>query len=188
MNHKTTSSTISESLPWESIRSRGHIFNLPVVPLHEALFDEVSERKDMPNLLAKALSQYTIPPNYHSHKVVVDSRGSDDLVYPCALYIDGLPYSITDSVVGVWLVNLLTDRRHLIGVLRKRLVCHCGCKSWCTFSRYSDFSPGAWLHSLLASIHVLVMTIPFFVTQRRCEEIAEWTEVGVQSSNMEHSR
>ena len=54
-------------------------------------------------------------------------------VIPLSLYMDGVPYSHTDSVIGVWICNMLTGVRHLSLVIRKRLVCKCGCRAWCTF-------------------------------------------------------
>ena len=47
--------------------------------------------------------------------------------------MDGVRYSITDSVLGIWVMNWVTGRRHLWGLVRKRLVCRCGCKGWCTY-------------------------------------------------------
>ena len=52
---------------------------------------------------------------------------------PIAIYMDGVPYSLTDSVVGFWVVNLVTEARHLFMVVRKRFTCKCGCRGWCTF-------------------------------------------------------
>ena len=37
-----------------------------------------------------------------------------------------------DSVTGYWLVNLLTGRRHLFFTMRKKNMCRCGCKGWCS--------------------------------------------------------
>jgi hypothetical protein len=44
-----------------------------------------------------------------------------------------LPYSQTDSVVGVWMINMISGMRHMIAVIRKRICCACGCRSFCTF-------------------------------------------------------
>ena len=32
----------------------------------------------------------------------------------------------------MWIVNLATNRRHVTIVLRKRELCRCACKGWCT--------------------------------------------------------
>ena len=52
---------------------------------------------------------------------------------PLALYMDGVQYSLVDRAVGIWMINLLTQCRHLIGVIRKKLICKCGCRGWRTF-------------------------------------------------------
>jgi len=72
-------------------------------------------------------------PCYYSNPVVEAGMEDGELVLPTALYMDGVPYSLTDSVVGVWLVNLVTGNRSLLAMVRKRLVCKCGCNGWCTF-------------------------------------------------------
>ena len=47
--------------------------------------------------------------------------------------MDALPYSLVDSVIGVWLINLITGARHVMMVVRKKIVCACGCRGWCTY-------------------------------------------------------
>jgi len=69
-------------------------------------------------------------------------RATGGLMACLALYIDGVPYSITDSVVGFWVSCLATGQRCLFGVLRKRHVCKCGCRGWCTFHAF--FRMIAW--------------------------------------------
>eukprot|EP00969_Alexandrium_andersonii_P071158 3141743-Alexandrium_andersonii.AAC.1 len=71
-----------------------------------------------------------ISPSYTEHPGV---KGRADQPLPIALYMDGLPYTITDSVVGVWLQCLISKRRVLVAVVRKRLACRCGCRGWDTF-------------------------------------------------------
>ena len=55
------------------------------------------------------------------------------LVAPVGLYMDSLPYSLVDSVLGVWLINLITGARHVLLIIRKKIVCNCGCRGWCTY-------------------------------------------------------
>ena len=35
--------------------------------------------------------------------------------------MDSLPYSLVDSVLGVWLINLITGARHVLLIIRKKL-------------------------------------------------------------------
>ena len=53
---------------------------------------------------------------------------------PYMFYLDGVPYSHTDSVTGVWLKNCITGERLLLLVLRKRQTCRCGCRGWCSYN------------------------------------------------------
>ena len=53
--------------------------------------------------------------------------------FPLALYLDGVPYTKLDGVIGFWIYNLVTNVRHLLGVIRKSKICRCGCRGWCSF-------------------------------------------------------
>ena len=73
-----------------------------------------------------------MPPAYHDHPVVRE-RGpdvGDELVALVALFLDCLPYSLIDSVLGLWIHLLPTDKRFLFGLLRNRTVCKRGCRGW----------------------------------------------------------
>ena len=55
-----------------------------------------------------------------------------------AIYLDGVAYQAKkigyDSVIGFWFVNLLTQKRHVIAMVRKKNLCRCGCGGWRTLS------------------------------------------------------
>eukprot|EP00969_Alexandrium_andersonii_P272161 12028610-Alexandrium_andersonii.AAC.1 len=53
----------------------------------------------------EAMSSGTLPEAYFQHPVV--KRHGAGRVCPLALYCDDVPYSGTDSVLGVWIENLL---------------------------------------------------------------------------------
>ena len=105
-------------------------FKLMVRMPYENLDDELNSDPAITVKLQEAIDSRDLPPSYFDHPVVL---GTPDPVLPCALYMDGLPYSLTDSVVGVWLVNLITNSRSMVALVRKRLVCKCGCQGWCTY-------------------------------------------------------
>ena len=67
---------------------------------------------------------------YQDHPVV--AKHPAEQVVPLALYMDGVPFLKRDSCLGFWVTNLVTDRRHLAVVLRKREFCRCGCRAWCS--------------------------------------------------------
>ena len=73
-----------------------------------------------------------LPPSFKDNPIV-RAASPDELVFPVALFMDGLPYSETDSVNAVWLVNMITGKRSILATIRKRITCACGCRGWCTF-------------------------------------------------------
>ena len=120
--------------------------SLPTLPPHESFSSDITEDATYSVKLAEMLSA-GMPPAYTEHPVVRSAR-DDELVAPLALYADAVPYSQTDSVLGFWLVNLVTQRRYLAVALRKRICCKCGCKGWCTF--HAVFEWLAWSVRALA--------------------------------------
>jgi hypothetical protein len=110
------------------------VHTIQVMPPHEIL----AEAMQAPAYLEKVgefLASTTMPPAYEEHVVVRSARQEDPeaVVVPLCLYMDAVPYSQTDSVLGVWVECLATSRRWLCAVLRKRHVCKCGCKGWCSY-------------------------------------------------------
>ena len=49
---------------------------------------------------------------------------------PVAVFTDGVAYSHTDSVLGVWEINMISQKRHVVALIRKRQMCKCGCQGW----------------------------------------------------------
>ena len=79
-----------------------------------------------------------LPPCYMQH-VVAQERGHR--AWPLALYVDGVPTTSKDGMLGFWVYSLLTQKRHLCVALRKSSLCRCGCRGWCT------------LHGVFAFLH-----------------------------------
>jgi hypothetical protein len=98
---------------------------------HEALNEDVLADQSFVAGLQQAITNKSLPQRYYEHPVVLQNPSK--LVLPMAIFIDGLPYSLTDSVIGFWLVNLSTGARYFFAALRKRHVCSCGCRGWCTY-------------------------------------------------------
>eukprot|EP00971_Amphidinium_carterae_P013674 269291-Amphidinium_carterae.1 len=80
--------------------------------------------------------KWTPPPNYHQHPVVQQFEGEGKRVVPYYIFVDGVSYGKKNSVIVFTATNMLTNTRHLIGVLRKRVICGnkgcCSCSGWCT--------------------------------------------------------
>ena len=103
--------------------------SLPVLPGHEALGHKMQADASLSVRLRDAIHNKDIPDCYADHPVVKKHAG---LVLPVDFFVDGAPYSHTDSVIGFWLVNMLNASRHLMVALPKRICCKCGCRGWCT--------------------------------------------------------
>ena len=110
--------------------ARGEM-SLPLRPPHEILDTDIADEPGLLLKLREKMDDGTLPPAYTEHPVVQASQ--DDPVVPLALYMDGVQYSQVDSVVGIWLINLLTSVRYMIGLVRKRVLCRCGCRGRDTF-------------------------------------------------------
>ena len=109
--------------------ARGPI-EVAMLPIHEVVDEELTATRSAAVQFQEAVDERRFPPAYWSNPVV---KASPTPVVPLALFLDGVPYSLTDSVVGVWVVNLLTSKRHLLGVVRKAITCKCGCRGWDTW-------------------------------------------------------
>lgn len=69
----------------------------------------------------------------YAENTIVQAR-AEDFVVPLGLFMDGVQYLQRGSMVGVWVINLINERRHLICCLKKNTLCKCGCKGWCSLS------------------------------------------------------
>ena len=113
---------------------------------HELLASDVVASPSLRVQLDEAVADHQLPLAYYTHPVVQAS--ADARVWPISIFIDGVPYSHTDSVVGWWLVNMVSGQRYLFACLRKRTVCKCGCRGWCSF--YAMLRYVAWCLAALA--------------------------------------
>ena len=110
---------------------------IPVQPVHEVLMQEMEESPLLLEELQLLRDTQQLPPAYYAHPLVQEHP--DQLHVPFELYFDGVPYSLVDSVVGVWTRNCVSGTRHLVALLRKRTTCKCGCKGWCSFFELHRF-------------------------------------------------
>ena len=111
-----------------------------------AAYEQIAEDMAQPTYHTRLLEVIPdLPRVYHEHPVV---QGTNGTVAPFALYIDGLPYTKTDSVIGYWLVDVTTGQRYLFLIYRKKLMCDCGCRGWC--SHYAILRYIRWLLEVLA--------------------------------------
>ena len=100
-------------------------FQINVINAHEALEEEFQRDASISVKLGENINEGVYPDTYYSHPVV--RANPNELVLPAAIYMDGIAYSQTDTVLGIWIINMVTGTRHLLAAVRKRLVCQCGC-------------------------------------------------------------
>ena len=114
---------------------------LLVIPPHEALEEAARQDPTSRTILREAVDDRTLPPCYYDNPLVAANPPGAGPLAPYSLFVDGVPYSNDDSVMGIWVLDVLTDQRFLLGLLRKKLLCRCGCRGWCTLWAVWD-----WLH------------------------------------------
>ena len=104
-----------------------------VVPPHETLEDEIAHNPLLPNMLRQTFDRRELPEAYYAHRVVRES--APGTVYPCVVYLDGVPFNKLDSLLGIVCYNVLTSVRHLACALRKSTLCKCGCRGGVRLAR-----------------------------------------------------
>ena len=120
---------------------------VPVLPAHESLSEELAETPGLSMRLRRACVDKEWSAAYFQNPVVTSAPPNTD-VWPLALYLDAVPITKRDAVIGWWVYNLATEKRHLIVTLRKSQLCQCGCQGWC--SLHNTWSFLAWTFGALA--------------------------------------
>ncbi len=96
------------------------------------LEDLEKELQDTPSVwdaLDARLRDGQMPPAYTNHVVVARSA---ERVLPVGIFLDGVQFTKKNSILGIFMINLISHRRHLVAGLRKSTLCRCGCRTWCS--------------------------------------------------------
>ena len=94
--------------------------DLVVAVPHELLDESLRGDDAFAAQLAEAIDSVSLPPRYFEHPVVL--RNPNEKIFPVSLFVDGVPYSLTDGVIGYWLLNEITQARFLIATARNKNV------------------------------------------------------------------
>ena len=86
------------------------IKQIQCLPPQLTLQDEISEVDNFDEMLNEYVAD--LPPVYSNHAIV--TKHLPRVVMPLALYVDGVQYQTRHSLVGFWIVNMTTSRRHLL--------------------------------------------------------------------------
>ena len=98
---------------------------LPVRNLYEAVHKEVTDDEGLLTKLQELVDEARLPSVYTEHPVAV---ASEFRALPVLIYIDGVPTTKHDGVIGIWGCVLFSKKRHLLAVIRKSRMCRCGCR------------------------------------------------------------
>ena len=120
------------------------VIKMATLPVHEVLNEEIQGDKSLPARLEEAKRNGMLPKSYFDKAEAMGDTGEP--IYPLAFYSDGVKYSRTNNVLGMYVYNVLTGRRWLIAAFRKAELCKCGCRHWC-----SIYAMWVWLHWALAA-------------------------------------
>ena len=105
--------------------------NFEALVPHEGLKHEVDTiglRVFQDNMQDTGLSEL-----YRDHPLFQECLlNNDPLPIPLALYVDGVPFTNSDSFIGFWIEVLPTKTRHIVCLLRKSDLCKCGCRGYDT--------------------------------------------------------
>jgi len=104
---------------------------LPCRAPHEAFGEELLQNEGLVSELDAAISERRLPPCYFEHEAVRSAPGGGRL-HPFCLYLDAVPYTRGESVLGVFVYFVLSQKRHLVFCIRKSEMCKCGCRGQCS--------------------------------------------------------
>lgn len=105
--------------------------DIETIPMHEALNSEVENNPDVQARLVASIAANEWTDHYTQH-VVKRTAPEGEVVFPIALYLDGVPFQKKDGLLAFYAYNLISETRHLLCVIRKSQICVCGCLGWCT--------------------------------------------------------
>ena len=108
---------------------------ITVTPPHLSIEREIRSVEDWNGQLASCVR--TLPPCYADHPVT--QAALPELCLPLAVFIDGVQYIKRGSLIGFFVINMVTQRRHLFCTLRKTHICKCGCGGWCSLRPIFSF-------------------------------------------------
>ena len=113
--------------------------SLAALPPHEVVAEDAVADRAMLAELDSLVRARALPPRYFDSRVVRDSPAGSPPAIPLALFVDGVPYSHVDSVVGFWVINQVSGKRFLVAAFKKKLACQCGCTGWCSYHALMSF-------------------------------------------------
>ena len=84
-----------------------HMAEIPLNLPHEAFLNEFTESSEATSLTRSAIESRELPPAYFDHPVVLANPTS--IVHPVCMYVDGVAFTRTDTLLGFRVYPLLTQ-------------------------------------------------------------------------------
>ena len=131
---------------WYTVQVPGHnkhdqsrcVRPTPVLLPYDEVVEEVITSPAFASDLSAKVSSGDLPDAFYDHPN--RNRHVDGIMdVPIGLFVDAVPTVKRDSCIGFFLFNIITQTRFLIAVLRKRCLCHCGCRGWCSYFAIWDY-------------------------------------------------
>ena len=136
---------------WYTVEVPGHnkheqsrvLRKTPVLLPYDELVEEVAATPGFQLILKSKIDNHELSDLYYQHP-----EHTSDSDVPIGLFIDAVPTVKKDSCLGFFVFNVITGTRFLCAILRKRGLCHCGCRGWCSFYAMWEFF--AWAFTAMA--------------------------------------
>ena len=111
MRKEGSFTTCSQCLATRSMISPARVHDVPTMPMHEVLAKELRDPARVSFKIEEARENGTLLRAYWDHPV---AKASSTPVLPVAIFMDGIACSHTDSVLGVWAINMISHKRHVV--------------------------------------------------------------------------
>ena len=114
---------------WDKKSHKRVFLDFPMHPVHESFSSHCQRAPD--DFRFEALPEgQNLADVYYGHPVTL---AHGDKSFPIGFFSDALPHTKKDSVYCYYWSNIVTGKRHIICVLRKKDLCQCSCRGQCTF-------------------------------------------------------
>ena len=95
-----------------------------------ALGHELESNASLITSLQDAVRTRDLPALYFQHPSV--RTAPEATMHPFCMYMDAVPHTRNDSILGIFVYFALSALRHLVWCCRKSEMCSCGCRGLCT--------------------------------------------------------
>ena len=112
------------------------VTEIPFVPPHESIEEELAASVAAADTLATMCREQELHPN-----MFPASSGTLECTWHgvAAGHLRGLDSVLNAGILRIFVVNIVTSSRHLVGTMRKTGICKCGCRGRCSIFCVAEF-------------------------------------------------